>query len=163
MRDIESVMAQAEKICLIRGKQLTTKRKLILTALLDAEKPLSAYEIVDYCNHHFSQQIQAMSVYRILDFLEAEHFAHRLHVSNKYVVCSHIRCDHEHGIPQFLICSECGSVTELTIDPKVISSIRANARQQGYTVINPQFEITCVCDDCFTKQSRELEDLCQRH
>lgn len=156
MRDIEGVMEQAEKICLVRGKQLTTKRRLVLSALLHANKPLSAYELVDYCNYHLSHQIQAMSVYRILDFLVAEHFAHRLHISNKYIVCSHIRYDHDHGIPQFLICSECGNVNELTIDPKVISSIRANARQQGYTVINPQFEITCVCDACTTKQSTKL-------
>lgn len=71
LKTVDDVMKQVEKICLLRGKQLTTKRKLILTSLPYAEKPLSAYELVDYCNHNFSQNIQAMSVYRILDFLEA--------------------------------------------------------------------------------------------
>ncbi|ASK56005.1 transcriptional repressor [Vibrio tarriae] len=156
MRDIEGVMEQAEKICLVRGKQLTTKRRLVLSVLLHANKPLSAYEIVDYCNCHFSQQIQAMSVYRILDFLVAEHFVHKLNISNKYIVCSHIERNHEHSATQFLICAECGKVREVIINARVISSIRANARQEGYTVINPQFEITCVCDDCSIKQSREL-------
>ncbi|SBS34269.1 Zinc uptake regulation protein [Vibrio toranzoniae] len=141
-------MAQAEKICLTRGKQLTTKRKLILTALLDAKKPLSAYELVDYCNDNFAQNIQAMSVYRILDFLEAEHFVHKLNTSSKYVVCSQIECDYDHGVPQFLICSQCGKVSEIAVEANVVSSVCANARQEGFTVLSPQFEISCVCDDC---------------
>ncbi len=151
MRNTDAIMAQAEKICLTRGKHLTAKRKLVLHALLHANKPLSAYEIVDYCHQYFAQNIQAMSVYRILDFLEGEHFAHKLNMSNKYIVCSHIRCNQDHGCPQFLICSECGKVSELTIEPKVISSIRTDARQAGFTVMSPQFEISCVCDECAEK------------
>ncbi|WP_264905152.1 transcriptional repressor [Vibrio sp. STUT-A11] len=154
MRNINSVdgiMEQAEKICLARGKQLTTKRKLVLGALLHSNKPLSAYELADYCNYHFAQNMQAMSVYRILDFLEAEHFAHKLNIFNKYIACSHIKCNHEHGIPQFLICSQCGKVSEVTVEPKVISSVCANARKEGFTVLSPQFEISCICDDCAKK------------
>lgn len=141
-------MEQAEKICRARGKQLTEKRKLVLQALMHADKPLSAYELVDYCNQLFAQNVQAMSVYRILEFLEAEHFAHKLHLSNKYVVCAYIRCGQEHGIPQFLICSTCGRVNELTIEPKIITRIRTHARQEGFTVLDPQIEISCVCDEC---------------
>ncbi|KJY84619.1 Fur family transcriptional regulator [Vibrio galatheae] len=148
MRDINSVMEQAEQICLARGKQLTSKRKLILSALLHADQPLSAYELIDYCKRYFAQNIQAMSVYRILDFLEAEHLAHKLNISNKYVICSQIECGHEHGVPQFLICFQCGKVSEIAAEPKVISSVCANARQEGFTVRSPQFEISCVCDDC---------------
>ncbi|GAK16452.1 LOW QUALITY PROTEIN: zinc uptake regulation protein Zur [Vibrio sp. JCM 19053] len=148
LKTVDDVMKQVEKICLLRGKQLTTKRKLILTSLLYAEKPLSAYELVDYCNHNFSQNIQAMSVYRILDFLEAEHFVHKLNTSSKYVVCSQIACDQEHGVPQFLICSQCGKVSEIAVEANVISSVCAKAIQEGFTVLSPQFEISCVCDEC---------------
>ncbi|MCF6452811.1 transcriptional repressor [Vibrio sp. MMG022] len=148
MGDIDAVIKHVEKICKARGKQLTSKRKLVLKALVHSNKALSAYELMDYCKTHFDQNIQAMSVYRILDFLESEHLAHKLKVSNKYIVCSHILCDHEHGIPQFLICSKCDKISEQTIDPAMITGIQSNARQEGFTVISPQLEISCVCDDC---------------
>lgn len=148
MKDSHHVMEQAEKICLTRGKQLTAKRKLVLSALLHANKPLSAYELVDYCHQHFAQNIQAMSVYRILDFLEAEHFAHKLNVSSKYIACSHILYGQEHGVAQFLICSCCDKVNEVTMEDNVISRMRHHAKQEGFTVITPQVELNCLCDDC---------------
>lgn len=148
MEKISTIIEHAEQSCKARGRQLTSKRKLVLRALVHASKALSAYELVDYCKTHFDQSIQAMSVYRSLDFLEGEHLAHKLKVSNKYIACSHILCEHEHGIPQFLICSKCNKISEQTIDPVMITGLQSNARQEGFTVINPQLEINCVCDDC---------------
>lgn len=151
MNDSRTIIAHVENCCKARGKHLTSKRKLVLRALIHANKALSAYELVDYCNTHFSQNIQAMSVYRILDFLENEHFAHKLKVSNKYIVCSHILCEHEHGIPQFFICSKCNKISEQVIDPKMINGLQSHAKQQGFTVVRPQLEIDCVCDECAKK------------
>ncbi|MFA0569310.1 Fur family transcriptional regulator [Vibrio gallaecicus] len=148
MSTINTIINHVEKSCKTRGKQLTSKRKLVLRALVHANKALSAYELVDYCNEHFSQSIQAMSVYRILDFLEDEHFAHKLKVSNKYIVCSHILCDRVHGVPQFFICSKCNKISEQIIDPTMISGLRSHAEQEGFTIISPQLEINCICDEC---------------
>lgn len=97
---------------------------------------------------YVGQNIHALSVYRILEFLESEHLAHKLKVLNKYVACSHIPCDHEHCIPQFLICSKREKISEQIIDPAMITDLQSNARQEGFTVITPQLEINCVCDDC---------------
>jgi len=148
MLEIEAVIEHAEKSCKARGKQLTAKRKLILRALLLSNKELSAYELIDYCEDHFSQHIKAMSVYRILDFLEDERFAHKLNTSNKYIVCAHILCGSEHGIPQFLICSKCRKISELTVDPAVMAGLQSHAILEGFTVISPQLEINGMCDDC---------------
>lgn len=148
MSEIEGVIYHVEQECRSKGKQLTPQRKLVLKALLHADKALSAYELVDYCKVHFSQDIQAMSVYRILDFLEGEHLAHKLKVSNNYIVCSHILCEHEHGVPQFLICSKCNKISEQTIAPALIKDLKANARQLGFNVDHPQLEIHCICDEC---------------
>lgn len=120
----------------------------MLQALLHADHALSAYELVDYCKNHFNKNISAMSVYRILDFLEGEHLAHKLKASNKYIVCSHILCEHEHGVPQFLICSECNKISEQAIDPTLIHGLQSHAKAKGFTVICPQLEINGVCDDC---------------
>lgn len=148
MSAMNTIINHVEKSCKTRGKQLTSQRKLVLRALVHANKALSAYELVDYCNEHFSQSIQAMSVYRILDFLEGEHFAHKLKVSNKYIACSHILCDHEHGVPQFFICSKCNKISEQIIDPTMISGLKSHAKQEGFTIISPQLEISCICDKC---------------
>jgi len=148
MNDIDAIIQHVEKSCKAGGKQLTSKRKLVLQALIHANKSLSAYELVEYCKQHFNQNIQAMSVYRILDFLESEHLVHKLKVSNKYIVCSHILCEHDHGTAQFLICSKCDKISEQIIDPEMITGLQSNARKEGFTVISPQLEINCVCDDC---------------
>lgn len=148
MSAMNTIINHVEKSCKTRGKQLTSQRKLVLRALVHANKALSAYELVDYCNEHFSQSIQAMSVYRILDFLEGEHFAHKLKVSNKYIACAHILCDHEHGVPQFFICSKCNKISEQIIDPTMISGLKSHAKQEGFTIISPQLEISCICDKC---------------
>lgn len=148
MADINPILKHASQRCKARGKQLTAKRKLLLKALLHADKALSAYELIDYCNIHFSETIQAMTVYRVLDFLEREHFAHKLNGSNKYIICSHILCDHDHGIAQFLICSKCDKITEQIIAPRIIASLQSHAQQTGFTVSEPQLEITGVCHEC---------------
>lgn len=146
--DTEAQIKHVENNFKARGKQLTATRRLVLRALISSGKALSAYDIVDYCRDHLDKTIQAMSVYRILEFLEKEHLAHKLKVSNKYIACSHILCEHEHGIPQFFICSKCDKISEQTIDPKLIMDLQSNAREEGFTVISPQLEINCVCDDC---------------
>ncbi len=148
MSDVDAIIKHVEMSFKAQGKQLTSKRKLVLRALVHADKALSAYELVDYCKAHFEQNIQAMSVYRILDFLEAEHLVHKLKVSNKYIVCSHILCEHEHGVPQFLICSKCNKISEQAIDPTLIHGLQSHAKEEGFTVVSPQLEINCVCDDC---------------
>ncbi|MHA2742250.1 Fur family transcriptional regulator [Vibrio harveyi] len=152
MSDIDAIIKHVEVSFNAQGKQLTSKRKLVLKALVHADRALSAYELVDYCKAHFEQNIQAMSVYRILDFLEGEHLAHKLKVSNKYIVCSHILCEHEHGVPQFLICSKCNKISEQAIDPNLIHGLQSHAKEEGFTVVSPQLEINCVCDDCAKSQ-----------
>ncbi|EDP59541.1 transcriptional repressor [Vibrio sp. AND4] len=148
MSDIDAIIEHVEVSFKAQGKQLTSQRKLVLQALLHADNALSAYELVDYCKNHFNKNISAMSVYRILDFLEGEHLAHKLKASNKYIVCSHILCEHEHGVPQFLICSECNKISEQAIDPTLIHGLQSHAKEKGFTVISPQLEINGVCDDC---------------
>lgn len=151
MQDIEATVTRVEQICKNRGKLLTHKRKLVFRALVQSQKALSAYELVDYCKEHLDTTIQAMTIYRVLDFLESEQLAHKIKVSNKYVACSHIHCDHDHGIAQFLVCSECNKISEQPIDPALVIGLKNNARQEGFTVINPQIEISCVCNECAQK------------
>ena len=144
MTEINVILDHVAKSCAARGKQLTAKRKLVLKALLHADKALSAYDLVDYCKEHFEETIQAMTVYRVLDFLENEHFAHKLKVSNKYIMCSHILCDHDHGTPQFLICSKCDKITEHTIAPIIMTGLHLKRNKKGLLLLSRNLKLA-VC------------------
>ena len=153
MGKVERIIEHAEKHCKTHGARLTNKRKQVLSGLLKSQKALSAYELVDYCKTEFGETIPAMSVYRILDFLKDEHLVHKLNLANKYVACSHITCDHDHGVPQFLICGECQKVEEITICESTISELQQAVVDAGFHLMSQQVELDCLCGDCMAKAS----------
>jgi Fur family zinc uptake transcriptional regulator len=48
MNQLNKNIELAEKHCQEKGERLTQKRKLVLLALLDSKKAMSAYELVKY-------------------------------------------------------------------------------------------------------------------
>lgn len=144
----KSALKQAESYCNSRGTRLTEKRRQVLTGLLDSQQALSAYELTDYCRDELGYQLPAMSVYRILDFLEEENLVHRLNLAKKYVACSHIVCKHDHEVPQFLICTKCSRVQEIAIDQKLVASLHKSVRDAGFNLASQQLEFDCLCGDC---------------
>ena len=148
MKTIQQIIDRAEQHCSAHGSRLTNRRKQVLSGLLQSEKALSAYELIDFCKARFGEAIPVMTVYRILDFLQDEHLAHKLNLANKYVACAHITCDHAHAVPQFLICGQCQKVREIRIDKSIIAGLRNNVEQAGYHLASPQLEMNCVCATC---------------
>lgn len=148
MNNVDNIINHAEQHCKARGTRLTDKRKHILSGLLQSDKALSAYELIDYCKSEFDQAIPAMSVYRILDFLHEEKLVHKLKLANKYVACAHITCDHAHGVPQFLICGNCNKVKEITINASTMKTLKQNVEKAGFHLLSPQMELNCLCEDC---------------
>lgn len=148
MKRVEKIIDHAEQHCKTHGSRLTQKRKQVLSGLLQSEKALSAYELIDVCKNEFGETLPAMSMYRILDFLQGEHLVHKLKLANKYVACAHISCDHEHAVPQFLICGECQKVMEINISRSTIKKLEQNVEDAGFHLISPQLEMNCICDNC---------------
>ena len=148
MSNVEAIIHHAEQHCKAHGARLTVKRKQVLAGLIKSERALSAYELIDVCKDSYGETLPAMSVYRILEFLEDEHLVHKLNLANKYVACSHIRCDHAHGAPQFLICGNCSKVTEVTISQSAVDELQTSVKNAGYQLMSPQLEMKCLCDDC---------------
>jgi Fur family zinc uptake transcriptional regulator len=151
MNNIDEIILHAENYCTSHGSRLTLKRKQVLSSLIQSQKALSAYELIDLFEQDFAKKIPAMSVYRILDFLEQEHLVHKLNLANKYVACSHILCDHDHGIPQFLICGSCNEVKEIRINKSTIDELKQNIEQVGFQLVSPQLEMNCICNNCSEK------------
>lgn len=151
MNRVEKFTQQAEQYCKARGTRLTVKRKQVLAGLFQSNKALSAYELIDVCKEQYGESIPAMSVYRILEFLEVEHLVHKLNLVNKYIACAHVFCSHAHGVPQFLICRNCSKVKEISIKPEIISELQGSVKDSGFRLVSPQLEMNCLCEDCITQ------------
>ena len=148
MTELKEAIKSAELKCHQRGKKLTRRRREVLTMLLQANRAVSAYELVSLCNHDSDEPMPPMSVYRILEFLQAEQFVHKLETANKYIACKHIACEHEHKKPQFLICNDCNKVQELDTDSEALSSVEAAASMLNFNLLNPQLEVSGSCGLC---------------
>lgn len=148
MKNLDETINHAEKYCESNGSRLTRKRKQVLVILLDSKIALSAYELIDLYNAKHDDGMPATTMYRILEFLENEHLVHKLSTANKYVACSHIRCDHDHYVSQFLICNKCQKVEEINISQSTISGLQKNIKEAGFHLIRPQLEMNCVCNQC---------------
>lgn len=152
-QQVEKILRKAADMCSRSGVRFTEKRRRILRTLVDSNVPLSAYEVAAEYNKNSDEGMPAMSVYRILDFLESESLVHKLSSNKKYVACSHIACSHEHEQPQFLICYRCQAVKEIAFKRSTINDLRSQVEQSGFKMINSQLEFDCVCEKC----SAELE------
>lgn len=151
MNKLNEKLEYAEKYCQEKGERFTQKRKTVLLALLESGKAISAYEIVDYCKQHFDKVLPAMSVYRILDFLQEQGLAHKLGTANKFVACSDIICEHDNVFSQFLICDNCQNVDEVSVvDPKILENIQAGIDKLGFRLTSRQLEINGICSKCLS-------------
>ncbi len=150
MKIMEKHLQRAAQQCQEQGSNLTIKRKKILSTLLIAQKAVSAYELIDLYESSFDDKITAMSVYRILAYLEEMHLVHKLKIVNKFVACTHINGNGHHSLSQFLFCQQCESVEEIPISTSVYNELFNKIEQSGYQLCSQQIELSCVCHDCST-------------
>ena len=148
MTNLATILNHAERRCQNNGSRLTAKRKQVLAGLIESQKALSAYELLDFCRERYGKALPPMSVYRILDFLESENLVHKLNIANKYAACTHIACRHAHAVPQFLICDSCSRVSEVSLEPKLLNTLSRNVSNAGYTLRSQQLEMSCRCNAC---------------
>ena len=103
-----------------------------------------------------------MSVYRILEFLQSMHLAHKLSLVNKFAACSHILDDeehqHQHQCSMFLICNKCQSIKEVAIANAIFQGLQQNVVDAGFQFNNQQLEFNCVCDNCASAESADVID-----
>lgn len=149
---LSNVVQTAKALCSASGVRFTEKRQKVLEVLVDSPTPLSAYELVEQYQQKHGEEIQVMTVYRILEFLNEEHFVHRLNQNNKYVACTRVRCCQEHGISQFMICTLCDKVKEVSLPAGVLEALTKGVNETGFTLEAPHLEVACICDECKDKK-----------
>ncbi len=145
---INQTLQAAQQHCQDKGLQFTNKRSEILELILQSDKPLSAYDIINIYQKQFAKVIASVSVYRILDFLIDAQLVHKLQSSNKYFVCAHIRCTHAHQLSQFLICDRCHQVREIDMQPMLTKMLKEAVSTVDFQLIDKAIELHGICFNC---------------
>ncbi len=140
---LAGLLDHAARLCTARGARLTPQRRRVLEILCRSERPLGAYQVLE----QLGAKAAPPTVYRALEFLLDQGLIHKLETLHAYIGCAHP--DHPHA-SQFLICADCGQVTELA-DPKVDGSLRSMARHTGFKPHRPVVEVIGTCADCALK------------
>lgn len=146
LRRLEAVQAH----CREHGLRLTDARRRTLELLLEEQRPLSAYALLErLAADGFPPH--PPTVYRALDFLKANGFVHKLNAGGAFVACA--RPGQAHS-PQFLICTECQEAREIC-DPALEQALIDAAQSERYTAIGRALEIVGVCGSCARRAADE--------
>jgi Fur family zinc uptake transcriptional regulator len=143
-RAIALELERAAQDCAGRGVQLTELRQQVLSLILAAEAPLTAYQLLDRLRASRKGAVPP-TVYRALDFLMAQGLIHKLERLNAFVPCA--EAGHPHPA-QFLICGRCGHVTEIE-DEAAAAALEHAAERQGFHPRTSVVEVEGTCRSCF--------------
>lgn len=133
--------------------KLGRNEKLVLDALAESGRTMSAYDILDAVR---GSGVRAPAqVYRALDKLCQRHLVHRIESMNAFVACAHEHDDEpadpehlpEHEVVGFCICEDCGDVAELPLDSR-LTRLDALTGSTGFEARELTFEVKGLCKDC---------------
>lgn len=145
-KKLAEVLRRAESLCAARGARLTAQRRTVLGLLCESNRPLSAYEILDRMRDSVRNPAPP-TVYRALDFLQEQGLVHKLESLHAFVGCSHP--EHPHS-SQFLICRDCGAVSEMENDA-ILRCLQSAVGSTGFKASRPVVEILGTCAECSRK------------
>lgn len=138
---LAEALANAEARCVAARERLTAPRRRVLELLLSADAPLKAYDMIAAFGGG-GPPAKPPTVYRALDFLEKQGFAHRIESLNAYVPCRIQGGAHRAA---FLICDCCGAAREF--EPALDAGLSA-AAEAGYSVRSLTLEALGLCPAC---------------
>lgn len=158
IQNIDYALTKAQQACHRTGLRLTDKRYRILQLMLQTDIPLSAYDIAERYKINYGATLPVVSAYRMLGFLLQAELAHKLDTTNQYLACSHIVCEHEHAVPQFLICDQCHAVQEVALRKQVLDELKSSVESSGFLLTNKQLELHGFCEHCQRKKMEYIQE-----
>lgn len=136
-------LSAARALCAERRLRLTPARAFVLETLLGSHRAMTAYEILDALSAAGLGN-QPPVVYRALDFLVANGFAHRIERLAAFTACSHAGTAHNAG---FLVCRSCRRVAETPL-PRPAAELVEAAEVAGFVIERTAVEAEGVCARC---------------
>jgi Fur family transcriptional regulator, zinc uptake regulator len=134
----------AARSCAENGAQLTELRRCVLNLVLEADGPLTAYQLLDRLKEIRKGAVPP-TIYRALDFLIEQRLVHKIERLNAFIPC--MDADHGHHEVQFLICGKCGTVAEIE-DHAISKALERAAERQGFRANNAVVELDGTCAAC---------------
>ena len=116
----------------------------MLKIIASSTKPIKAYDVLKQLKKVFKNP-KPPTAYRAIEFWEKYNFIHRIESLNAYSVCE---AEHLHSGSQFLICNQCGEVTESHICeiPKII---KKKIEKNIFSAKSWNLEVKGICSKCF--------------
>jgi Fur family zinc uptake transcriptional regulator len=122
---------------------LTPIRQEVLEQLFLYPQGLKAYDLLEKIKAR-RENAKPPTIYRALDFLMRQGFAHKVGRNNLFVACRHA----SHRWPSlFLVCPHCRAVAELQNDP-LMQTLIATLDEAGFCLDSPEVEISAICPAC---------------
>lgn len=142
-RGVTAQLERAATACARDGAQLTELRRCVLGLVLEADGPVTAYQLLDRLRKIRKGAVPP-TVYRALEFLLEQGLIHRLERLNAFIPCA--ETGHRH-VAQFLICRECGAVAEID-DQAAARALAHAAERKGFRARETVVEIEGTCAAC---------------
>lgn len=140
---VKRARSRADKMAGDAGKKFGANQLLVLDALLEDHKAVSAYDVVERIAA-VADRLQPVQVYRALDVLLELGLVHRLQSRNAYVACSSLeKCE----APQLLFCSSCEQVAEIS-GGALSKLIAKTAHQNHFKLEHGLVEMIGLCPEC---------------
>ena len=143
LNDMQARLAAARVQCEQRGTRLTPMRARVLELLLQDNRFVTAYELLDSMLETYPR-VNPATVYRILGFLMENALAERLATVNGYVARTGAS-DNSYRV--FAICKRCSRVSELEANG-VRNPLAALVASVGCALDEGGAEIRVVCRHC---------------
>lgn len=143
-RNIPARLKAAEASCAQNGTQLTALRREVLELILQAETPVTAYQLLDQLKPIRKSAVPP-TIYRSLEFLLDNKLIHKIERLNAFVPCAD--SDHHHADAQFLICKNCGTVIEIE-DHGISEALAKAAAKHGFRPSRAVVEVDGFCAAC---------------
>lgn len=124
--------------------KLTRNQTIVIDALKDAGRPLTAYQILDRDEVRDHGLKAPLTIYRALEKLISQGMVHRIESLNAFVACPH---EAHADPPAFMICNDCKRTVEFS-SASVRRAIARQAADRGFQVKNTHLEVTGICEDC---------------
>jgi Fur family zinc uptake transcriptional regulator len=137
-----------------KGFRITRPRKLVVELLDTTSAALSAYEIKEKLDT-LGEKVDTVSVYRILECLEANHLIHRVLSTGKVKKCQLAPEDHcekhqTHHCHHLMICDSCGAIDEVHC-PDITEQLDAFVSQSRFRITGHRLEFVGRCEACYSK------------
>ena len=137
------LLKAARAYCEMNKHRLTEPRLAVLKIISASAKPLGAYEILEKLGKTI-QNPKPPTAYRAIEFWKEHGFIHRIESLNAYIACE---AGHQHKGSQFMICDDCGTVTEAHLCdlPK---PLKETTTKNTFTPSRWNLEIHGLCGKC---------------